>query len=65
MKDLVTLNTVNINLYRIRRRVILSSLILPTQQSPQKTAELKWNSHQKAIEALFVIEYELNLHVKA
>lgn len=65
MKDLVTLNTVNINLYRIRRRVILSSLILPTQQSPQKTAELKWNSLQKAPGALFVIEYELNLHVKA
>ena len=27
--------------------------------------ELNWNSRQKATEALFVIEYESNLHVKA
>ena len=28
-------------------------------------ALLKWNSRQKAAEALFVIEYESNLHVNA
>ena len=26
---------------------------------------LKWNSRQKATEALFAIEYESNLHIKA
>ena len=28
-------------------------------------SDSKWNSHQKATKALFVIEYESNLRVKA
>ena len=37
-----------------------------TQQSRLfKGQTLKWNSRQKATEALFVTEYESNLHVNA
>ena len=31
----------------------------------KSSLKLKWNSRQKAVEALFVIEYESNLRTKA
>ena len=41
--------------------------IQPTQPPPllSRPRHIVWNSRQKATQALFVIEYESNLHVKA
>ena len=45
--------------------IVCSAWSMQTRAKIQLSVLLKWNSRQKATEALFVIEYESNLCVKA
>ena len=43
------------------KNILIETLLLTISNFPKLIPQLKWNSHQKATKALYVIEYESNL----